>query len=281
MTRRILTAREQLEMLSPWRLAAWTLAPHQSVAVNPDNPDLTQLADLPDVKGRWAFPYQGVSHESMGGSKMHSWGVHPTDAPARFNGGGRRGPTFYNPELASISEPDEFGRQRAVVPGRNRVGDIQQAEPGTIWRGMSDEEYKQAQQRGYFESNGAANFKGQEGITCFSDDPDTAGSYASNYAPFQYMPTFSRPGHVIGIPDQGHPRNTVNEIEVPGKIPFSDVTHHYRGDVAEITPGEFGGYQGQPNPDYGYNGFDDKPSRKMSPSISMQWSADHPEQQRT
>lgn len=261
----------------------------QSVAIDPDNPDLTQLADLPDVQGRWAFPYQGVRHESMGGDKMHSWGVHPTDAPAVWKTPPdqktprvSRDTIFYDPARVNIDiDPDWLadGFTRPRINGlQNRVGDLQEKIPGIIWRGMSDEEYQQAKQRGYFQSTGDANFTelGQNGVTCFSDEPDTACSYASNYAPFQYMPTFTRPGHVIGIPDQNYPRNSVNEIEVPGQVPFDAITHHYRGDVAAIRAGEFGGYQSQPNPEYGYNGFEDRPSRKLSPSVMMQWVADHP-----
>ena len=266
------------------RFAEWKLAPWQSVAVDPKNPDLTQLADLPDVKGRWTFPYLG--QEDGFSTTRHAWGVHPTDAPAvwRSPDGVNRDTIFYNPDLTSVDvDPDpiyqELKKIRPLVSTKsNRIVDLQEPIPGIVWRGMSNEEYEQAKQRGFFKSNDAANFTGigQKDVTCFSEDPDTAGSYASNYAPFQYLPTFTRPGHVIGVPDRNYPRNRVGEVEVPGQVPFSDITHHYRGDVIAIRPGSFGGYQDPPN-DRGFNGFQERPIRTMSPTVMMQWVADHPQ----
>lgn len=267
--RRIVTAREQYEMLSPWRTAAWQLEPHQSAEVDQNQPDLAAIADLPEHNGRWAFPHAGIREPSeYQSSRFHNWDVIPTDAPA-VHKDSRGNHVYYNPALTKVTE----GEFRPEVSNKgNHVKDLAQgADPNTIWRGMSHEEFEGAKKNGYFQTNGSYNLGDQTG-TLFGKDPSIGQSYANSYAPYEFKPTFTRPAHVIGIPNKGYPMNSTGEYEVPGQIPISEVTHHYRGDVASITPGAYGGYQDSPNPEYGYNGFNDKPSRRQSPSATVHWS---------
>jgi len=269
--KRILKASERVAV---WHEADHGLTPYQTAEVG-ESPDLAVLTRLHEHGGRWSFPHEKFDPDRYNPARgRHSWGIRPTDAPATFAGDGGR-TVYYDPARTQVSQ-GEF-RPEVSAHG-NRVRDLQDRQPGTIWRGMSHEEYEQARARGYFQSAGGYNLGGQENATLFSDDPDTAGSYASGYSPYQHMPTFSRPAHVIGIPDSpDYPRPHLDdEVEVPGRIPFDAVTHHYRGDVIAIQPGSYGGYQDSPDPEYGYNGFREPPARSKSPSVSVQWSADHP-----
>lgn len=246
------------------------LPPWQRAEVG-DVPDLTQLADIPEHGGRWSFPYQGADAPGeYQSATYHNWGIHPVDAPATYIGEyyGRPRQVFYNPELTQVSD-GEF-RPELSEHG-NRIEDLQDRVDGTVWRGLSEEEMQAARENGYFQSNGSYNFEGQEGVTLFDESPGTAGSYANSYAPYQHMPTFTRPPHVIGIPDQNYPRNSVGEVEIPGQIPLDSVTHHYKGDVLSITPGSYGGYQNHPNTEHGFNGFGEQPSRSRSPSVDVRW----------
>lgn len=278
--RRILTAREQFAMMSPWReRLAWELSPHQKSVVDEMEPDLTQLADLPEHGGRWAFPHlERTEPSGYQSNPYHTWGIYPTDAPAQhdYTKMGRSGTFFYDPAQTDIEE-DEF-RDRAAYRGNNIDEDLLglsrgDRTPGIVWRGLSNEEMEDAKQKGYFQSNGSYNFAGQEGTTLFDEHPGTAQSYANSYSPYQFIPTFSRPAHVIGIPDQNYPRNSVGEVEIPGRIPLDAVTHHYRGDVTSIDPGSYGGYQGSmPNAESGFNGWSEEPTRTGSPRATVKWS---------
>lgn len=272
MTRRILTAREQHEMLSPWRTAAWELEPHQSAQIDHDRPDLTALADIPEDNGRWAYPHAGVNGPTeYQSARYHNWDVVPTDAPAvhESESHGRKNKIFYNPALTQVT-PGEFRPQKSN--NGNKVEDLAVgADPNTIWRGMSHEEFEGAKKNGYFQTNGSYNLGDQTG-TLFGKDPSIGQSYANSYAPTQFKPTFTRPAHIIGIPNRNYPVNTTGEFEVPGQIPLGEVTHHYRGDVASISPGAYGGYQDSPMSEHGYNGFRDKPTRRQSPGVTVHWS---------
>jgi GNAT superfamily N-acetyltransferase len=263
-SRGIVGARESTEL---WRLAAWQLKPHQSAEIDQEHPDLRSVADIPDDQGRWSYDHEGRSDRDY-----HTWGVHPTDAPATHtqNLYGEQRHVHYDPKLTSVSD----GEFRPELSNRgNRIDDFEpEKTPGTVWRGLSHEEMQAAKANGYFQSNGSYNFGGQEGSTLFDEKPSTAASYANSYAPTQFKPTFTRPAHVIGVSDQNYPRNSVGEVEVPGRVPLSAVTHHYQGNVVSVDPGSYGGYQGQPNPEYGFNGFDEQPSRRKSPSATVQWS---------
>ena len=42
----------------------------------------------------------------------------------------------------------------------------------------------------------------QKGYTFFSTDPARPGTYATWFAPQDFKPTFTHPGHVVGIPDR-------------------------------------------------------------------------------
>lgn len=269
---RIITAREQVEMLAPWRTAGWQLEPHQSAQIDQDNPDLTALADIPEHNGRWSFPYQGAEGPSeYQSARYHKWNVEPTDAPAVYEGKshGRKNKVFYNPALTQVTD-GEFRPQ--LSNNGNKVEDLAAgADPNTIWRGMSHEELEAAKKNGYFQTNGSYNLGEQTG-TLFGKDPSIGQSYANSYAPYQFKPTFTRPAHVVGIPNRNYPVNSTGEYEVPGRIPLGEVTHHYRGDVVSISPGSYNGYQGSPNPDYGFNGFDNQPSRSLSPGVTVHWS---------
>lgn len=245
MVRRVVSARDQVEMLSPWREAAQDPAP-------PVIHDLMPGA-FSDGNGRWDYRHQ----ETSGGSYVrHDYGIHPTASPASHtftDEWGKSHTVHYDPNLTGgqVPKPGRFGHEWDDPQAlRNEITDLAPLS-GMLWRGVSQEEYDLAKKRGYFESRGDYNVGGdsQRGYTFFSTDPSQAGNYATWFAPQDFKPTFTHPGHVIGIPDRPElprgampekpdPRST--EVGVPGRVPFSAVTHHYVGRPSTIKPGRQG-----------------------------------------
>lgn len=232
--------------------------------------------ELPDHNGRWGLTYKGYTpSRSMGG--RHDWEIGPTSAPETFNESnlGRNFTIHYDPNRAHV-EWDEHEGQRlrpyAVVHGSDKLTDLAGGDkhPGHLFRGMSDEEFQEAKQRGHFQSKGDWNLGGtQEGRTYFTPSLGTAEHYSNGYAPMGFRPTFDKPAHVIGIPDQ--PENPDyqreqggHEVGVKGQIPFDSLTHHWTGHAAAIRPGTL---------DVRDNGWGepDKPFMGMQPSVDVQW----------
>lgn len=250
-------------------------APIETTAA-PTGPSLEQFGDIETGKGRWQFPYKGSYDVGLGGDKIHQFEIAPTDAPESYTGTyyDRQKTLYYDPQRASV-EQGEFGPQANPVDP-NAITDYREinADTGKLWRGMSDEEYQQAQERGYFESDRSYNLVTDNAFqadkTFFSTDFTQAANYSTGFAPWQAQPTFSKPAHVIGISDQPDlPRGplgtepTSSEVGVPGQIPFDSVTDHYVGNVISVSPGEIKGLED-------YSGFGE-PSRSLSPRSTVQW----------
>lgn len=184
---------------------------------------------------RWT--YETTGYKPRTSDDRYELSINPVNAPSVIPGGEenrRRNPLFYDPERTEMEWDDLFGHS----PTR-QDRDLSHLSPpeGLLWRGMSNEEYENAKQDGYFRSKGEWNFEGQEGETYFSTNPDAAANYANDFAPVQFKPGFGNPAHVIGIPDRPDlPRND-HEVGVPGQIPFDDVVHHYTGHPTAINPG--------------------------------------------
>lgn len=246
-------------MLSPWlRLAV----------ITPPTTNLEDLVKIPEHGGRWHFPYEGGEdggeYSSVAG---HQWQMAPTDAPASATDEfyGRPKTVYYDPARTGVAR-GEFRHE--LTNSGNRLEDLSPPE-GMLWRGMSHEEYENAARNGYFESTGDYNIGDQQGgKTYFSTGADHADSYSNGFAPWQLKPTFSRPAHVIGIPDRPDiPRESGHEVGVTGRIPLSEVTHHYVGNPVAIFPGS---YRGSSNK---YDGEWDRqpPTRSLSPTSYLQW----------
>ena len=233
MTQRILTQAEQY----PWRIATGSAA---------DIPDPAQYGYGPS---HWKYEHVKFTPTNSGwtDSGRHEWRIVPPSAPATVtldDDYGRSHTVYYDPARTQVTR-GEFGPEFSAQPVR--VEDLSPPE-GMLWRGMSDEEFQQARERGYFQSTGDYNIgEQQRGLTYFTTDPGQAGSYASEFSPWQWNPTFDRPGHVVGIPYRSeYPQQRVNSGEgesergLSGQIPFSEVKHHYVGRPYAITPGDFG-----------------------------------------
>jgi hypothetical protein len=142
-------------------------------------------------------------------------------------------------------------------------------EPGTIYRGMSWEDFQDGLKRGAFKSRGDYNIgPQQEGLTFYSSDPSQAQSYAHGFAPWQYKGTPTRPSVVIGVKDPGtYPYVTgQTELGLRDPVPVGDVRSLHVGRPAIIRPGSqdfTGNYGGVWREGGG-----------ASPSISSIWSQD-------
>jgi hypothetical protein len=128
-----------------------------------------------------------------------------------------------------------------------------------LWRGMGDDEYQQAEQRGYFKSLGYRMRLScpQHGKTFFTNACFAAAAYANEIAGWSFKPIFGKPAHVIGIPNpapepdppQQHPLSRPNpallairnwqEIGFDDQVPLSQMQIHYVGQPVAIIPGRF------------------------------------------
>lgn len=238
------------------------IGPVMAMAPSPSGPNPVELFNLPDSGGRWA--YVKSLTEEHGTQTEHRWEVAPATYPTKVsftNDFGRTQTVYYDPALTTVTK-GEF--KPVISTPENTVSDLKPPE-GLIWRGMSSEEYKAAEERGYFESLGSYNVGGesQAGKTYFSTDPDQAAHYASWFAPQEYKPTFDHPAYVVGIPDPGLPREQGTEVGVPGRIPFDSIQKTYVGQVYAVKPGDFGAYEG------GYQPWERAGS--MQPSPMVKW----------
>ena len=270
MARRIVSARDQVEMLSPWRTAAEDPTPPSIHDIMPGR--------FSDGNGRWDYRHQETSGDSY---LRHEYGIHPVTSPASHSYVDHRGKTHtvhYDPALTGgqLPRPGKWGHEWENPDAvRNKLTDLNPP-PGMLWRGMSREEYERSRDRGYFESEGGHNFDSQQGLTFFSTKPEQAENYATWFAPQAHEPTFTHPGYVVGIPDRPDaPRGAIpgqteigsTEVGLPGRIPFSEATHHYVGQVSTLRPGMQGVSEG-------WRGWEE--SGGAHPSSTIMWSRVHP-----
>lgn len=263
MARRILTAYERVAI---WREAA-----------EEEQPRLEDLiSEVETGNGRWRYPYSYFSPNTFSGYGMHNWEVAPTNAPAVFDGEsyGRKQRIYYDPARVTV-ENGEFRPQ--VNHPEGAVGRLED-DPDTdlLWRGMSSEEYEKAKELGYFETNGSYNLgPEQDGKTFFSTQRGSASTYANGFAPWQFVPTFDRPAHVVGIPNRPDvPRGPLgddpksHEVGISGRIPFSEVSDHWVGNAAALQPGE---WTGTSDP---YYRDMEPPRQSVSPRAELHWERD-------
>jgi hypothetical protein len=122
-----------------------------------------------------------------------------------------------------------------------------QREEGTIYRGMSADEYENIQNTGLIQSKGEYNIGDQQrGLTYFGHRPEQAEFYAGAFAPPQNKPTFDKPAYVIaarkpppeqlGNPDYLGGIESKDEIGVTGALPAEDIKKVYRGNVVRYAP---------------------------------------------
>ena len=262
MARRIVTAREQVEMLSPWKTA--------SEGIPTLNPEWTG--------GNFHFQHQGFTPgtRTFEGSGTHAWDIIPPSSPAQTtldDDFGRSHTVHYDPAVTQVVQ-GQFGPQTTTKP--NHISDFSHP-PGMLWRGMSNREYQRAKQQGYFQSSGNYNIgDAQKGLTYFSTNPSQAESYSSGFAPWQFQPTFTEPAHVVGILNRPHyPQKEGSgegntERGIPGSVPFSEMTHHYVGNPYAIYPGKVeisnDNFRGR----WEENG-------RSNPKVNVQWSEAHPQ----
>lgn len=203
------------------------------------------LREMLNDPSRFTYKYR-ESIPDWGDQRRHRFDVTHSGAPAThtFNDEWGKTKTYgYDPDLAD-PEDNRFGTTFRLRPHpewkdeayRNEAGDLVtpfedevQADPSMLYRGLSHEEWEQAKQRGYFQSNGEYNL-GKEQGTLYSTDPSQARSYASGFAPWHRKPGFNAPSYVIGVPrPEGAHQNPglglgdTTEMVVPGQVPFDQV----------------------------------------------------------
>jgi len=163
-------------------------------------------------------------------------------------GGGRK---FYDPRYAQpkvTGRDEESGMEFTnLVPtdearSKMRLADVAKPEPGMLYRGMSNAEYRASIERGSFRSEGGYNLgPDQEGLTYFSPDLGKAGNYAAGFAPYAFKPTFTDPAYVVKVREPSvvslNP-DLPGEVGVPGEVPVSEVVAVFRGDPFVIDEGE-------------------------------------------
>ena len=129
---------------------------------------------------------------------------------------------------------DDFGFPRdapdSVYPSIDAALEEIPANPQWIYRGMALEEFLKARRAGAFESHGTHNLPGQEGLTFFSGDPETARYYAGGFAPLAFKATRHKPGVVIALDPKSmkvlthkdRPQDVpAGELAIAGRVPVS------------------------------------------------------------
>lgn len=150
-------------------------------------------------------------------------------------------PQRYNPDIAT---PRAVSRDGSVVHAFDladgwaaHFDDLVEADPDMMYRGMSWEEWQEAQRTGYIKSRGTYNIGEQQaGMTLYAEDPGSAASYASGFAPEQFAPSAEKPGVVIAVPRRygvvgAAPRG---EIAIPDAVPLSEVSGVWEGHVYAV-----------------------------------------------
>lgn len=201
----------------------------------------SELEKVPSIKeaiSRGALHFRPIKERKDYSGKTTVYEVEPNDIPASWE-------THVRPITGSITKYDPATAHIVddVVVPKNEVDDFpKHAEPDTLYRGMSYEEYTSAMRSGAFKSEGSYNIGEQEkGLTYFSSDPRQAQSYAHGFAPWQYAATPTRPAVVVAVKDPGghivHPQRP-SEIGITGKVPTSSIKQVYFGKPYAIKAGQ-------------------------------------------
>lgn len=139
-----------------------------------------------------------------------------------------------------------IGWRQKLVPKRPIVSQLSSILPKSddvIHRGISHEEYQNILKHGKIQSRGSGNIgDAQEGLTYYTNDPDSAASYANSFAMAGKTPTFKKPAYVVSIrkPSKDRIRDVPgvgsHEVGVIGDIPASEIVGVHRGNVIEHSP---------------------------------------------
>jgi len=168
-------------------------------------------------------------------------------------------------------EDDEYiGSTAKLDPESGYSDKIPAEEDGNLYRGMSWEEFQFVLRNGFIQSDYSYNFPSEIGLTYYSEDPTTAGSYGGSFQPYHMQPTFERPGYVIKIKKQlesGINRERsigTNEIAVIGSIPIGEILEIYEIRPYQISPGYV-----EIREVYGETGKVYREGSRMSPSVRV------------
>ncbi len=223
--------------------------------------------DIPNDHGRYTYreiiPFYGKDDLD----KRHDWEIGVADAPKvaeKKIPDGRTVRIFYDPQETDVVWNET--RWETTNKGNQLVNVSQvKKDNGYIYRGMSAEEFESARRRGYFESTGKGNFESQQGMTLFSTEIDQAGTYATEFSYQENAPTFTKPGYVIKIPDRPSIKRTNGtEVEIPGRIPFSEVESAWAAKPLAIRPGTIGVQEG-------WNGWEQGGSALLQRGAEYRW----------
>jgi 8-oxo-dGTP pyrophosphatase MutT (NUDIX family)/predicted ABC-type ATPase len=194
-------------------------------------------------RGGWMFKAGETAPRSRWGApETTSYHVAPSDIPDHWKSVTKSSgwSQFYDPEHVH----EEDGQ---TIPNNQEEWDAalpEAQEPGVIYRGMSYEEYQNALRSGQFQSKGDWNIGDvQKGLTMWSSDPRQARSYASDFAPWQFKATPSRPAVIVALKDPGEEHhiytvpNERREIGLKGTQPVANVSHIFTGHPAIMSTG--------------------------------------------
>jgi hypothetical protein len=157
----------------------------------------------------------------------------------------------YDPNFFDVEEDkytDDDGKvilvKDKLIPSSNLQANLDiTPNPQLVYRGMSNAEFEVIKKTGKIQSRGDYNMGGQEGLTYFSTDPQSAEAYANSFAPWKHKATWDKPAWVIAVPkpDPSRVRKVAgtgeHEVGIEGTIPASEIREVYRGRVVEYDPG--------------------------------------------
>jgi hypothetical protein len=157
----------------------------------------------------------------------------------------RPSPEYYDPKLAELKTFDK-GDLLELTVAKPKEGLSTKIEPlpekDIIYRGMAAEEYETFLKTGRIETRGDYNFPGQEGLTYWAKDVDSAVSYANSFAPWSYKPTFEKPAYVVAarVPEEIRVIEGTgdNEVGVARPVLKDEIMGLWRGDVYSHAPGD-------------------------------------------
>ena len=157
----------------------------------------------------------------------------------------------YNPDFFDLEDDsleDEHGKSIAtkdkLVPKPHLRHELNLTKnPNLVYRGMSNAEFQQIKKTGKIQSKGGYNLAGQEGLTYFSTDPNSAEFYAHAFAPWKHKANWDNPAWVVAInkPDPSRvvkvPGTGAHEVGVTGSVDASEIQEIYRGTAVQYHPG--------------------------------------------
>lgn len=218
----------------------------------PEPPNLGAFRGINEALDRGNWTFAPATERSGWGSTTKTYRALPNDIPSNWNnlhrGGGRF--THYDPQHAEqfteeFGHPEKFTHTGVhLKPSVTHVFP-EEAEPGTIYRGMSWEDFQNGLNKGAFQSRGDYNIgDAQKGLTFYSSRPSQAQNYAHGFAPWQYQGTPSRPAMVVGVKDPGKYDYVTGETELGLRdpVPLEHIKSVHIGRPAIINPGSFDFY---------------------------------------